>query len=311
MKLEARLRAFAALARQRSFSSAAAELRISQPAVSKHIAELEADTGVTLVDRTRRGSLTSAGEFVANYALRAEALLVQANLGVAQFREGGTGSISIVASSLTGTYVLPEIVADFTHAHPGIRVDLKIGTALDAVERLRSHRAELGFVAGSVAAPEIEAESLFDYEVVLVGKPALVPRRPSRDALEQVTWLTRMEGAATRISLDAALARLGVVPRRSLELPTIEALLEAVRKGYGIAAINRSIVAADLRSGVLAVIEVRGWDVRNIVSALRVRDARLTPAAERFLAYARAQIGKGERARRHRWSRAGSRHGGE
>ena len=115
MKLEARLRAFAALARQRSFSAAAAELRVSQPAVSKHIAELEAALGVKLVDRARRdGALTSAGEFVANCVLRAEALLVQANLGAAQFRESGTGSVAIVASSLTGTYVLPAIIADFT-----------------------------------------------------------------------------------------------------------------------------------------------------------------------------------------------------
>lgn len=264
MKLEARLRAFAALARQRSFSAAAVELRVSQPAVSKHIAELEAAVGVKLVDRARRdGALTSAGDFVANYVLRAEALLVQANLGAAQFRESGSGSVAVVASSLTGTYVLPEIIADFTHAHPGIHVDMKIGTALDAVERLRSHRAELGFVAGVVAAPEIEAEPLLKYEVVLVGKPALLPRRPSRDVLEQVTWLTREEGAATRISSDAGLARLGIVPKRSLVLPTIESLLEAVRKGYGIAAISRSVVAADLCNGTLVVIEVRGWDVRN------------------------------------------------
>ena len=144
----------------------------------------------------------------------------------AQFRESGSGSVAVVASSLTGTYVLPEIIADFTHAHPGIHVDMKIGTALDAVERLRSHRAELGFVAGVVAAPEIEAEPLLKYEVVLVGKPALLPRRPSRDVLEQVTWLTREEGAATRISSDAGLARLGIVPKRSLVLPTIESLLE-------------------------------------------------------------------------------------
>lgn len=298
MKLEARLRAFAALARQRSFSAAAAELRVSQPAVSKHISELEAAIGAKLVDRARRdGTLTSAGEFVANYVLRAEALLVQANLGAAQFRQSGTGSVAIVASSLTGTYLLPAIIADFTHAHPGIQVDLKIGTALDAVERLRSHRAELGFVAGVVAAPEIESEPLLEYEVALVAKPSLLPRRPSRDALEQVTWLTREEGAATRISSDAGLARLGIVPTRSLVLPTIESLLEAVRKGYGIAAISRGVVASDLHSRTLVAIQVRGWDVRNSVSVLRSRDAALSPAADRFQAFVRAQIGKNRRSK--------------
>ena len=68
MDLEARLRAFAAFARRRSFSAAAKELRISQPAVSKHIAEVERETGVKLVvRRPRGGELTPAGEFLANH----------------------------------------------------------------------------------------------------------------------------------------------------------------------------------------------------------------------------------------------------
>ena len=165
MKLEARLRAFAAFARQRSFSAAAAELRISQPAISKHIAELEAALGLKLVERARRdGALTNAGDFVANHVLRAEALLVQAGLGAAQFRKSGSGSVAVVASSLTGGYLLPEIIAEFQHSYPDVRVTLQVGTAEQAVELLRSHHAELGFVAGTVAAPEIETEPLFEYD---------------------------------------------------------------------------------------------------------------------------------------------------
>ena len=182
MKLEARLRAFAAFARQRSFSAAAAELRISQPAISKHIAELEQSLGLRLVERARRdGALTKAGDFIANHVLRAESLLVQAGLGAAQFRRNGSGSVAVAASSLTGGYLLPEIIAEFQHSHPDVRVTLQVGTAEQAVELLRSHHAELGFVAGTVAAPEIETEPLFEYDIVIVGKPTLVPRRASRD----------------------------------------------------------------------------------------------------------------------------------
>jgi DNA-binding transcriptional LysR family regulator len=193
MKLEARLRAFAAFARQRSFSQAAAELRISQPAISKHIAELEYALGLKLVERARRGALTSAGDFVANFVLRAESLLVQASLGAAQFRKSGSGLVAVAESSLTGRYVLPEIIAEFQHSHPGVRVTLQVGTALQAIELLRSHRAELGFIAGPIAAPEIETEPLLEHEVVIVGKPSLVPRRPSRDSLERLTWISREE----------------------------------------------------------------------------------------------------------------------
>ena len=98
MQLEARLRAFAAFARRRSFSAAAHELRISQPAVSKHIADLGHVLGLKLVERARRdGTLTSAGEFVANYVLRAESLLAQSVRGVGELRKSGTGSLILVA----------------------------------------------------------------------------------------------------------------------------------------------------------------------------------------------------------------------
>ena len=238
-----------------------------------------------------------AGDFVANHVLRAEALLVQAGLGAAQFRKSGSGSVAVVASSLTGGHLLPEAIAEFQHSHPDVRVTLQVGTAEQAIELLRSHRAELGFVAGTIAAPEIETEPLFEYDVVIVGKPALVPRRPSRDSLEKVTWISREEGSATRTSSDAGLARLGIVPRHRLELPSNEAVVHALKRGYGITAISRYVVAAELRTGSLAAIRVRGWNVRNIVSVLRVRDAKLTPSADRFQAFVRTHIAEMARRR--------------
>lgn len=291
MKLESRLRAFAAFSRQRSFSAAAAELRISQPAVSKHIAELERALELKLVDRARRdGALTKAGDFIANHVLRAESLLVQAGLGAAQFRKSHAGSVAVVASSLTGGYLLPDIIAEFQHLHPDVRLTLQVSTAEQAIELLRSHHAELGFVAGTVTAPEIETTPLFEYDVPIVGKSALLPRRPSRDTLENVTWISREEGSATRISSDAGLARLGIVPRRRLELPSNETVVHALKRGYGITAISRYVVATELQAGSLSAIRVRGWNVRNVVSLLQVRDATLTPSADRFQAFVRTRL---------------------
>jgi DNA-binding transcriptional LysR family regulator len=288
MELEARLRAFAAFACRRSFSAAAAELRISQPAVSKHVAELERIVGMKLVERSRRGgALTSAGDFLANHVLRAESLLVQAALGVAQFRKSGSGSLSIVATWLTGKYLLSEIIADFRQSHPAIRVSLQLGTATQAMELLRSHQAELGFVAGAIAAPEIETEPLMEYEVVVVARPGLVPQRPTRESLESATWISREEGSATRTSSDTAMASLGIVPRNRLELPSYEGVVYALKRGYGISAISRYVVAAELHDKSLAVVPIRGWDLRQTVSLLRVREAVSTPAADRFQTFVR------------------------
>jgi DNA-binding transcriptional LysR family regulator len=298
MQLEARLRAFAAFARKRSFSGAAAELRISQPAVSKHIADLERALALTLVERGRRdGTLTSAGEFVANHVLRAESLLMQASRGAAELRNAGSGSLAITASWLTGTYLLPDIIAEFKQSHPGVRIALQLGTAGEAVEWVRSHRAELGFIANAVRGPEIEAEPLLENEIALVGRPDLAPKRPSREHLEALTWISRQEGSATRNASDRALARLGIVPQRRLELPSYEAVLVALKRGYGIAAISRYVVASDLRTSTLRVIPLRGWHVRNLISVLRVRDGLLTPSASQFLNLVRQRFSEISRAR--------------
>jgi LysR family transcriptional regulator, transcriptional activator of the cysJI operon len=301
MHLEARLRAFSAFARRRSFSAAAHELRISQPAVSKHIADLERALGLKLVQRARRdGSLTSAGEFLANYVLRAESLLAQSARGMDELRRGGAGSLVIVASWLTGTYLLPEIIAEFKYNHPGVQVSLELGTARQAVEWLRSHRAELGFVAGAVTGPEIEAEHLLDNEIAVVGKPSLLPQPMTRDSLESLPWISREKGSATRGSSEAAMERLGIAPRTRLELPSYEAVVSALKKGYGISAISRYVVAEQIRSGALVVFPVRGWKVKNVVSALRVRDAILTPTAERFQSLVRAKFAEIASSRRRK-----------
>src|SRR5258708_1237793 len=190
MKLSATLRAFAGFVRRGSFSGAATELRISQPAVSKHIADLERDLGVALVDRRTR-TLTAPGEFLANHVLRAEALLAQAAHGVAALRGQEAGALTVMSSGTPGTYLLPEVIAHFRRLHPAVRVDFALGTSAEVVGAVRTHRAELGVVGGFVAAPEIEAEPLIEDEIVIVGSPAFKGRRPSRDELEALTWISR------------------------------------------------------------------------------------------------------------------------
>ena len=83
------------------------------------------------------------------------------------------------------------------------------------------------------------------------------------------------------------MARLGIVPWSRLELPTYEAVLHALKRGYGISAISRYVVAAELHDKSLAVVPIRGWDVHQTVSLLCVREAVSTPAADQFQIFAR------------------------
>jgi DNA-binding transcriptional LysR family regulator len=287
MELGARLRAFLAFVRRGSFSGAAEALRISQPAVSKHIADMERSLDVKLIDRRSR-ALTPAGEFLAAHVLRADALLRQAAQGLASLREPMSGALTIVASGTPGTYVLPEIVAGFQARHPGVRVHFELATSAEVIKAVRAHRAEIGVTGGFLAAPEIEAEPLMEDEIVIVGPPALADRRLTRDDLEGLTWISREEGSATRVIADNALADLGIVPRRRLALPAWEAIKAAVRHGHGVAAFSRLAVVEELESGSLVAIPFMPWKVRRAFSIVRIRDATLSWPAQELIKTLRA-----------------------
>jgi DNA-binding transcriptional LysR family regulator len=276
--------------RRGSFTGAAEDLRISQPAVSKHIADMERDLGVKLIERRSR-ALTAAGEFLATHVLRAEAILAQAAYGVAALREPGMGTLAVRASGTPGTYLLPDVIACFQQAHPGVRINFELGTSAEVVKAVRSHHAEIGVAGGFVAAPEIEAEPLIEDEIVIVGARSFEGKRLTRDDLESLTWISREEGSATSMIADEALADVGIVPRRRLALPSWESIKRAVRRGHGIAACSRLAITEELEAETLVVIPFMPWKVRRTFSVVRIRDAALTPPAQQFLLMLRERWG--------------------
>ena len=282
MQLEARLRAFAALARRGSFSAAAEELVISQPAVSKHVAELEAELGTPLVVRgSRRIRLTPAGEFVADHIERAEALVAQAGRGARSLAGAETGRLAI-ATSGTGMYLAIDAISEFHAAHPRVELDVQIGTSEPIVELVRAHRAELAIVGGFTAARDVESETLVEDDIVLVAAPAVARSRPTLRDLERLTWISREEGSSTRAAFEAAWRDLGITPTGRISLPSWEAVKLAVAKGAGVSGISRYAVTTEVAAGTLAVLKVPGWRVRRHFSLVHARDIPLSPPAERF-----------------------------
>ena len=284
MQVEARLRAFAAIARCGSLSRAADELYVSQPAVSKHLASLEAELGEVLVVRGRQGAtLTASGQVLADYVLRAEALLANARRALHADAEAGTGTLAVSASGIPATYLLPELLARFRERNPGVEIEFEEGTSAGALELVRLHRVELAVVGGMTVPPELESEPLVEDEIVLVGPPALGGRRLRPKELEGLTWLSREEGSATRAAVETARWELGLHSVAVLELQSWEAVKLAVAGGAGIAAISRLALDLELETGRLVVLDVPRWRLTRTISALRARGVPLTPPAERFL----------------------------
>jgi DNA-binding transcriptional LysR family regulator len=291
MQLESRLRAFAALAREGSFSRAAASLYVTQPAVSKHIALLEAELGRQLVVRgSPSATLTPAGQMLSDYVLRAEALLANAQRALDGAADADSGTLAVAASGIPGTYLLPIVLARFHEQYPSVEIDFSLDTSGNALEIVRAHRVEIAVVGGMAVPAELDAEPLAEDDVVLVGPRTFAGRRIRPKELEAVTWISREEGSATRAAVETARWQIGLRVVRTLELPSWEAVKLAVASGAGIAAISRFALGLELEAGTLVVLDLPRRRVTRTIAAVTAHDVPLTPPAANFLALLRETL---------------------
>src|SRR6185503_7406252 len=265
---------------------------ISQPAVSKHVADLEAELRTRLVDRLPRGvRLTEAGQFVADHVLRAEAILAQPERGVASIGRTLGGTLAVGASG-NGMYLIPAALDAFHREHPGVEVHVAVGTSAEIAEAVRAHRLEVGIVGGHGPAPDLETEALVEDEIVIVAAPAVARRITRSKDLDALTWIAREEGSATRAVVEAAWSDLGISPSHRLAFPSWEGVKLTVAAGAGVAAMSRYAIDVELKAKTLVVVKVRGWNVRRHLSLVRPAGIPLTPPAQRFVASLRATLPK-------------------
>jgi DNA-binding transcriptional LysR family regulator len=279
--IEAQLRAFGAFARTLSYTRAAEELHISQPVVSRHIADLTARVGVPLTRRVgRKNELTAPGEYLANYVLQAEAMLEQAFRNVKQF-SSRRGRVSVIASSTPGTYLLPGAIAEFSRS--GAQVDLELTTASEAEEAVRAHRFDLGIVGAFEPVADLESEPLLEDELVFIGPPTMKDVTLSLTDLENETWINREVGTTTRFSVERLWRELGISPRRRIELPSREAVKVAVAEGVGIGACTKFALEVELAAGALVILKLPVPRLTRRIYLIKPRAVPLTPATDAFL----------------------------
>ena len=193
MLLEARLRAFQAVAEARSFVGAARRLHLSQPAVSKHIAALEREIGVALVIRRPVFQLTPAGEFLAGYVMRAGALLAQAERGVRALAEAEVGTLRIAA--LDARHVpRPASCAGSSSTAPTSRWPFSSGHPRRPLRPSITTKSSSASSAASAGAPS-GVEPILDDDVVLVAAPSLRRSRLRPSEIDDLLWVHHEEGS--------------------------------------------------------------------------------------------------------------------
>jgi DNA-binding transcriptional LysR family regulator len=291
------LAAFCAVVERSSFSQAADQLGVTQPAVSLQIRSLEQRVGQQLLDRSgRRVEPTEAGLRLYRGAQRLLALEQQVLAELGEEAEGELkGRLEIGASTGPGGSVLPVVLGEFQQLHPLVHVALTVSDTHTVVEQVGRRELELGVVGVASRQRGVSYEPLYRDEVVL-AVPAdhrRAGKSMSLDELKAEPLVLMQEGAGIRQMIDDELRELGLRLRDlnvKLELGLQESARAAVLAGVGATFISRIAIEGDLDSGALAVARVEGLEPARDVQLVRATGRAETRIAQAFVAFARERL---------------------
>ena len=291
-----RLKVFITAARTLSFTRTAEQLCISQPAVSKHVGELESRYRAQLVNR--RGSrleLTDAGRTLLDAAERILDDYRRMEYEVSLCTRQTEGELRLGASTTVAQYLLPPILARFTARFPGIRISMLSGNSGQIEHALEEHAIDLGIVESMSRRQGLHYTLFAHDELVLItrtgGKYARTESLTA-DALRHIPLVLREEGSGTLEVIAAALAAAGIrLPQLHviMRLGTTEGIKSFVRNSDTMAIVSVISVVDCLRSGVLRIVDWEDLTMRRDFSFVH---AETTPAplAGQIIALARANL---------------------
>jgi DNA-binding transcriptional LysR family regulator len=291
------LAAFCAVVERRSFSQAADQLGVTQPAVSLQIRSLEQRVGQQLLDRSgRRVEPTEAGLRLYRGAQRLIALEQQLLADLGEEAEGELkGRLEIGASTGPGGSVLPVILGEFQQLHPLVHVALTVSDTHTVVEQVGRRELELGIVGVAGRHRGVTFEPFYRDEVVL-AVPAGHARAGKAMTLEELKaepLVLMQEGAGIRQMIDEELRELGLRLRDlnvKLELGLQESARAAVLGGFGATFISRIAIEGDLAAGALAIARVEGLEPARNVQLARASGRAETRVAQEFVGFARERL---------------------
>jgi DNA-binding transcriptional LysR family regulator len=290
------LQAFCAVVEKKSFSQAAEQLGVTQPAVSLQVRALEQRLGQSLLDRSgRRVEPTEAGRRLYRSAQRMLALEEQLLDEVSADDGRLTGTLAIGASTGPGAHLVPLLLCDFQREHPDLHVALSIWDTQTVIDRVVDRQLELGVVGALRRHRSLEFEPLVRDEIVLAVPPGhdAAGGTISLDELKKETLIVMQEGAGVRQVVEEELRRAGLRLRGvepKLELGLQESVKSAVAAGYGVAFISRTAIEGELAAGRLAAAQVEGVEPARQIYIVRARGRSVTRAAEAFLSFAKERL---------------------
>jgi DNA-binding transcriptional LysR family regulator len=293
------LRTLITIAEQGSLSAAARSLRISQPAVTKHVQRLEQELGAVLLVRgpLRQASFTPAGRQVLAFARETVERSVALCEQLALLKAVKPGSLALAASTIPGEYLLPGLLVAYRARYPEVQVRSSIADTDEVARQVQAQEADVGFIGAVPQAAGLRLERLVTDEIVLALPPGhpLAQRDPlTPDDLLGQPLILREEGSGTRRSVEKALASAGYRLRPEdvvLTLGSTQAILQAVRQGLGLGFVSARAAAPAQADGHLVCARVAGLNLQRELYLAYLPERLADPIVAHFLAFVRSHFG--------------------
>jgi DNA-binding transcriptional LysR family regulator len=268
--MDFRLKVFKTVAEELSFTKASKLLFISQPAVTKHINELEKLYGCALFNRLGATiSLTAEGKVFAEYATKIIQLYKALALEFSNAEGPIPQQINLAASTTIAQYILPSLLSKLKAAHPSMALSL-INQNTEKIEGLvLQKKVALGLVEGNNNNPLLRYENFVRDEIVLVSGAKNFKNVAAEISLEKLKTLPlaiRERGSGTRIIIESALRNKGLNLNDcniQIELGSTESIKNYLFADGAFAFLSVHSIARELRDGTFSIIEVKGLDIQR------------------------------------------------
>ena len=282
------MRVFAAVAHNLSFTRAARELHLTQPAVSQQVKLLEEEVGLPLFEHIgRKVHLAPAGVELLRYTEQAMELLRQASESLSAMRGLKRGVLKLGAVS-TAKYFAPSLLSTFTPAYPEVTIKFAVGNREEIIQQLASNEIDLVIMGRPPRELETVAEPFAKNPLVIIASPThplATRRRIKLSQLADEYFLIRESGSGTRASMERVFKERDVPFRVSMEVSSNETIKQAVMADMGLSFISAHTVGLELAAGKLVILDVVGLPIVRDWYVIHLRDKTLAPIPVAFRSF--------------------------
>jgi DNA-binding transcriptional LysR family regulator len=273
-----RLKSFCLIVETKSFSHAARAKRVTQSAMSHLIKNLEEELGVQLLRRQGREiTPTATGKILYDHAKKILEDYVRLRDDLSTSQRAIRGLLCVGASRIPSGHLLPQVLYNFTKAHPDIQIDLVVSNTGSIVQSLRDGRIDVGIVEGDLSEKnEIHAEVIAEDEVVIISPEDHILAKKkavtARELAEQ-TFILPEPGSGTRELIDDFFRRMGMETKKikvRMTLDSPELIVEMARAGLGLAFVSKWSVFAAVRDGTVKMLRVPGQKMKRNLNLINI-----------------------------------------